>query len=88
MPETADNSVGFATARAPRAAAAVGSLRALNQSRAKRKAGPGARIACGHDGLIAALCQRGFGLIRRACQVISMSDKVALSTVRWTGEQN
>src|SRR5208283_5812858 len=79
MREIAHNSAGFAAAGARRAAVGAGALQALNRSRAKRKADPARRIACVHDGLIAALCQRMFGLIRRACLLFVMSDKVGLS---------
>ena len=67
MTEAADNSMQFAAARARWAVAGAGAVRAQSRSRGKRKADPVGRIASGHDGLIAALCQRMFGLIRRSC---------------------
>ena len=79
MTETADSSVGFAALRDRRAGAVVGALRARRPSRMEKKADPGHRIACGHDGLIAALCHPISRQTRRACLLIFMSDKLTLS---------
>ena len=60
MTEAADNSAGFAAARARRAAAAAGALRAARGTLAQGKTDRTDRIACGDGGAAAALCQRLF----------------------------
>jgi hypothetical protein len=84
--EEADNSAGFATARTRRTAAPAGALRAPRRPPAQGKTDRPDRIACGDGDAAAALCQRQFGVIRRSCRRDSMSDKVGLSTIKWTGE--
>ena len=69
MRETTDNSDDFA---ATRVRGSAGVAIAFQTPRGPPEQGKTDRtdpIACGHDGWIAALCQRRFGLIRRACRM-------------------
>ena len=67
MTEAAENSAGFAAARARWAIAGAGALPAARGTPAPGKTNRTDRIACRDGGAAAALCHRISVVIRRSC---------------------